>query len=431
MEARQSKPRLIQAVIDAFNLPDLRGKILFTLAILILFRFIANVPVPGVDSGKLAELFSGAGSEFMDILDLFSGGALRKASIASLGVYPYITASIIMQLLVPVIPRLQALAKEGDSGREKINMYTHWLTVPLAALQGYGQMMLLHRSGIIEWSTLTVVTTVVSLVACTMLLVWLGERITERGIGNGISLIIFGGIVVSMPQTIWQAYDFGLGSLIRLILLSVAIITLIVFVTEAYRRIPVHYSRSVFHGRRMYRQSGSTYIPLRVNMAGMIPLIFGMALVSLPVTICAFFFPDNSVSKTIQDVMAYDSWLYWLLFFFLVVGFAFFYTIVIFEQQNLAETLQKQGGFIPGIRPGRHTAEYLDQVISRITWGGALFLGGIAVMPFFSKWIAGVPDPTYMILGSAGALISVGVALDTMRQLESQLLMRRYEGFLK
>lgn len=446
MQSRQaSKPRLIQAMADAFSLPDLRRRLLFTLGILVLFRFLAQVPVPSIGPDALEaikRLFDPSeGNALFSMLNLLSGGAMSTFSIVAMGVYPYITATIIMQLLVPIVPRLRAIASEGEGGRERINLYTHWLMVPLAALQAWGQLTLMRdlliRNFQIDVPTtpLSLAAIIITLTAGTMLLVWLGELITERGIGNGISLLIFAGIVVSVPGAMWQSFDValdpvsGIANLLKLTAYSVAIIVLIVYVTEAYRQIPVHYSRSLFRGRRMYRQSGATHIPLRVNMAGMIPLIFALSIMTLPATIAGFF-PDNSMAITIRGWFDPTNWFYWFGYFVLVVGFTFFYTLVVFEQQNLAETLQKQGGFVPGIRPGRHTSRYLNQVIYRITWGGAFFLGVVAVAPYFSQWIAGV-QPGFMIISSAGALIAVGVALDTMRQLETQLLMRRYEGFLR
>ncbi|RLC93969.1 MAG: preprotein translocase subunit SecY [Chloroflexi bacterium] len=428
MRQRQaSRPRLLQALIDAFSLPDLRRRILFTLGILVVFRFVANVPLPGVDPEALDELFSQ--NQFLGMLDLFSGGAMRNFSVVAMGVYPYITASIIMQLLVPVIPRLQALSKEGEAGRNKINVYTHWLTVPLAALQGYAQMVLLSRGAdpaVEHGGALPTATMILALTAGTMFLVWLGELITERGIGNGVSMIIFAGIVAGLPQMVQRGFiakEEALG-LAGFAVLGLATVVLIVIFTEAHRRIPVHYSRSVFRGRRMYRQSGSTHIPLRVNTAGMIPLIFAMALMILPSTIASYF--TGGVADFFQNWA--DHWSYWLIYFLLVVGFAFFYTMVIFEQMELAETLQRQGGFIPGVRPGQATATYLNHVVTRITWGGALFLALVAVMPFIVRTITGVQ---VVALSSTALLIMVGVALDTMKQLEAQLVMRRYEGFLR
>jgi len=419
-------------MIDAFSLPDLRSRILFTLIILVIFRFIAHIPLPGVDVDALADLFDpeknpGTGS-LLGMLNLFSGGGMKVFSLVALGVYPYITASIIMQLLVPVIPRLQAIAQEGEDGRNKINRYTHWIMVPIAALQGYGQFVLLSHEGVIsQEGALPIAAMIISLTAGTVFLVWLGELITERGIGNGVSMIIFAGILAGLPQMVGQgeqAWGQNAGGLTGFILLSLATLVLIVVFTEAHRRIPVHYSRNIFRGRRMYRQSGSTHIPLRVNTAGMIPLIFAMSLVILPGVIASYF--QGGVAEFFQGWV--DHWSYWIVYFLLVVGFAFFYTTIVFEQMNLPETLQKQGGFIPGIRPGRNTAAYLSRVMNRITWGGALFLALVAIMPFIARLATGVE---ILALSSTAMLIVVGVALDTMKQLESQLLMRRYEGFLK
>ncbi len=397
MEQRQTRPRLIQAMIDAFSLPDLRGKILFTFLILVIFRFVAQVPAPGVDRDALAEVFKN--NQLIGMLDLFSGGAMRNFSVLAMGVYPYITATIVMQLLQPVIPQLMALSREGEAGRNKINMYTHWLAVPLAALQGYGQVVLLQREGVFgdggSVPPLAMAAMILSMVAGTMFLVWLGELITERGIGNGVSIIIFGGIVAGMPNLVARGglvWSTDWPGVVAFAVLGLATIWAIVVFTEAARRIPVHYSKSVFRGRRMYRQSGSTHIPLKVNSAGMIPLIFAMSLVMLP-GIIASYFPSSGSSISDGSGMAdflrwWDQgqwdWSWWLLYFLLVVGFSFFYTIVVFEQMNLADTLQKQGGFIPGVRPGPNTATYLSQVMSRITWAGALFLALVAVMPYLA-----------------------------------------------
>lgn len=426
VQQRQARPRLLQAMIDAFSLPDLRRRLLFTLGILVAFRFLAHIPVPGVNLDALEELFER--NQLLGMLDIFSGGAMRNFSIVAMGVYPYITASIIMQLLVPIIPRLQALSQEGEAGRNKINLYTHWLTVPLAALQGYAQLVLLSREdAVTQTGALPTAAIIFSLTAGTIFLVWLGELITERGIGNGVSIIIFAGIVAGYPEMIGRgqfAARENMAGLIAFAILGLATVLFIVIFTEAHRRIPVHYSRSVFRGRRMYRQSGSTHIPLRVNSAGMIPLIFAMALVILPGTVASYF--SGGVAEFFQDWT--DHWSYWLVYFLLVIAFAFFYTMVIFEQMNLADTLQKQGGFIPGVRPGRTTATYLSQVMTRITWGGALFLALVAVLPFIAQQATGVQ---VVALSSTALLIVVGVALDTMKQLEAQLLMRRYEGFLR
>ncbi len=436
MRPRQSRPKLLQAMFDAFSLPDLRRKILITAGILIIFRFIAHVPLPGVDLNALESLFER--NALLGMLDLFSGGAMRRLSVAAMGVYPYITASIIMMLLVPVIPRLQALSREGESGRNRINLITHWLVIPLAAISGYGQLVYLQREGVVsDVGALSMIAMVASMVAGTILLVWMGEMITEYGIGNGISIIIFGGIVAGLPTMIQQGFlaKDNFGGLVVYILMVVLTIAVIVVFTEAHRRIPVQYAKSVFRSGRMYRQSGSTHIPLRVNSSGMIPLIFAMSLVIFPGIVASYF--SNPIqpnfANTIMDVFNPNAPLplglfYWALYFLLAMGFTFFYTMVVFQQQDLPNTLQRQGGFIPGIRPGKNTATYLNGVINRITWGGALFLASIAVMPFVVRTITGIE---VIQLSSLGLLIMVGVVLDTMKQLEAQLVMRRYEGFIK
>ncbi len=438
MRQRQARPRLLQAMIDAFSLPDLRRRILFTIGILVAFRFVAHVPLPGVDIEALQELFES--NALLGMLDMFSGGAMRQLSIAAMGVYPYITASIIMTLLVPVIPKLQAISQEGEAGRQRINVVTHWLTVPLAGLAGYGQLVYFQREGVItSVSPLPMTAMVLSMIAGTMILVWLGELITEKGIGNGISIIIFAGIVAGYWDLVGRGFIVGgqgqWGGLAAYILIAIATIVLIVIFTEAHRRIPVQYAKSVFRGGRMYRQSGATHIPLRVNTAGMIPLIFAMSVVMFPGIIASYFVQgDTGFAYTIYQMFNPDSsylplnLVYWVLYFLLTIGFAFFYTMVMFQQQDLPGVLQRQGGFIPGIRPGKNTKDYLDGVIKRITWAGALFLALVAVIPFLAQQVTSVQA---IQLSSMGMLIVVGVVLDTMKQLEAQLIMRRYEGFIK
>ena len=432
-----SRPQLIQSMLDAMKVPDLRYKILFTFAMLLIFRFVAHVPVPGVDTQALSQAFRD--QALLGFLDLFSGGALSNLSVAALGVYPYITASIVMQILTPVMPGLKELSQEGEFGRQKINQYTHYLTVPIAFMQGWGQLTLLRSSGVLPGVdfglNLHTFAMMLSLVAGTMFLVWLGELITERGLGNGVSLIIFGGIVASLPQMLGRGFlenDY-VSTLITLGVIGFALIYIIVFFNEAQRRVPVQYGRSVFRGGRMQRQSGSSFLPIRVNTAGMIPLIFAFSIIILPGTIASYFNDPlsdgflNSIASFFASTLDPSNLPYWIAVFILVVMFTFFYTLVIFQQQNLAETLQRNGGFIPGIRPGLPTQEYLNRVIIRITWGGAFFLGGIAIVPYFVSELTGIQALT---LSSTSLLIMVGVALDTMRQLESQLLMRNYEGFL-
>ena len=434
-------PRLLQAAIDAFSLPDLRSKILFTLALLAIYRFAAHIPMPGIDQQALSNLFEN--NDLLGFLDLFSGGALRRMSIVALGVFPYITASIVMQLITPVFPKLQEMAREGESGRAKMSRIPHWLPVPIALAQGYGQLMLLQGSGVFAGSgfevgfygasLLPTVAALLSIVAGTLFLVWLGELITERGIGNGISLIIFSGIVAGFPGLLSQGFGsdnvLGIGFFA---IIGVGIIALIVMFNEAHRRIPVQYGRSIFRGGRMYRQSGATYLPLRINSAGMIPLIFAFSIVILPGTMATYFATTTGVvgdiARFFADLLIPTSPPYWIMVFILVVIFTFFYTLVVFNQQNLAENLQRNGGFVLGIRPGRPTQEYLNKVIVRITMGGALFLGFIAIVPYLASLIT---DVQAISLSSTSLLIMVGVGLDTMRQLEAQLMMRNYEGFLR
>ena len=437
-QQQSSRPQLIQSMIDAMRVPDLRAKILFTLAMLVVFRFVAQVPVPGVDTQALAQAFQQ--QALLGFLDLFSGGALSNLSVAALGVYPYITASIVMQILVPAIPSLKAISQEGDLGRQKINQITHYATVPIAFLQSWGQLTLLRQSGVLPGVdfglNIGTMAMLFSMVAGTMFLVWLGELISERGLGNGISLIIFGGIVANFPTVIGQGFleSDQMAGLLLLAIFGFGIIFVIVLFNEAQRRVPVQYGRSIYRGGQMQRQSGSTFLPLRVNSAGMIPLIFAFSIIILPATIFSYFQNPLSdsffaqMAKFFTDTLDPANLPYWIAVFFLVVIFTFFYTLVVFQQQNLSENLQRNGGFIPGIRPGRPTQEYLNRVIIRITWGGALFLGIIAIIPFF---VTQATDVRALTLSSTSLLIMVGVALDTMRQLEAQLLMRNYEGFIR
>ncbi|HLH72204.1 MAG TPA: preprotein translocase subunit SecY [Chloroflexota bacterium] len=425
---------MLQALKRALQLPDLRNKLIFTFAMLVVFRIIAHIPVPGVDPTRLAQLFQT--NQLMGMLNLFSGGSMTTFSIAAMGVYPYITAQIIMQLLGSTIPSLEELSREGEMGRQKINQYVNLLTVPLAALQAYGTGILLHSQGILANfglfgpATLQTIALIMSMTAGTVFLVWLGELITENGIGNGVSIIIFAGIVSRLPQMVGQSLVSG-GNYFALVVfavLGVFTVAAITVVQEAQRRIPVQYAKRI-RGNRMYGGQ-STHIPLRVNSAGMIPLIFAMSIMLLPGTVASYFAVApgivGQVASTIRDVFNATGAIYWTCYFLLVVMFTFFYTMVIFQQQNLAENLQKYGGFIPGIRPGRPTAEYLNRVLFRITILGAVFLGVIAILPFFAQGIS-----TTLILSSTGLLIVVGVVLDTMKQLEAQLMMRNYEGFIK
>ncbi len=435
------RPQLLQAAAAAFQQPAVRYKILFTLGMLLIFRFVAHVPVPGVDRDALQNTFDN--NAILGFLNIFSGGALENLSVAALGVYPYITATIVMQLATPMIPRLQALQQEGEAGRNKIQQYTHWLTVPLAVFQGYAQLVLIQQLGGITnigfsgGNALTTLATIISLVAGTMFLVWLGELISENGVGNGISLIILGGIVAGLPgligRNIFTGTSAALSGLFLLAFVAISVVAFIVLFQEAQRRLPVQYARSTFKGGRMYRQQGQSFIPLRVNTAGMIPIIFATSIMIFPPVVAQFVAQTVDISWLastagfFQNAFSPTAILYWAGIFFLVVIFAFFYTMVVFQQQNLAENLQRQGGFIPGIRPGRPTQEYITRVLVRITWGGAIFLGIVSVTPFLVTSLTGVQALT---ISAAGLLIVLGVVLDTMRQIEAQMMMRNYEGFI-
>jgi preprotein translocase subunit SecY len=437
---------LLNAAIDAFKIPDLRRKLLFTLGMLVAFRFIAHIPVPGADVAALQRVFQT--NQLAGFFDLFSGGALSSLSVAALGVYPYITAQIIMQIMQPAIPRLQEVAKEGESGRQKINQWTHWLTVPLAMFQAYGTPNLINFSTgggapIIknfgfDQDALGTLAIIISMTAGTLLLVWMGELITQYGVGQGVSIIIFGGIMARLPFQVFQGFAAGadFGALIMFGILAVVTVVAIIYIYEGQRRIPVQISKQI-RGNRVYG-GGTTHIPLKVNSAGMIPLIFASSMLILPWTISSYFVTNDtsilgittvgSIANAIYNTFnAGTSPVYWLLYFIMVVAFTFFYALVIFQQQNIAENLQRQNGFIPGIRPGRPTHQYLSGVLVRITVAGALFLGVVAVLPYIIKSGTGFQTLT---ISSTAVLIVVGVALDTMRQLEAQLIMRNYRGFI-
>jgi preprotein translocase subunit SecY len=444
---------MIQAVRSAFTLPDLRKKILFTLLILLIYRLAAHVPVPGVNQQALNNLFSqttGVGA-LANIINLLSGGAVSNFSVLAMGVYPYITAQIILQLLVGVIPALERMMKEeGSAGRKKMETYTYILTVPMAMLSGIGQVRLYSSSGGGEIirnfgfapdQLLPTMSVILTMTAGTFFAIWLGELITEQGIGQGLSIIIFGGIVARLPQniaTLLADPTKAAGSLIAFIIVVTLIVLVIVVVQEGERRIPVQYGKRV-RGRKVYG-GGSTHIPLKVNMAGMIPLIFAQSILTLPAIIAQIFAgsPDPGVANFFTQVVNIFSggrsslaFIYWGTYFLLVVGFTYFYTDVMVQQQNLPDTLQKQGGFVPGIRPGARTEEYLNGVTRRITLVGALFLGGIAIAPYFISITGLIENAVNFSILSTGLLIVVGVVLDTMRQLEAQLTMRHYEGFIK
>ncbi len=429
-----SRVPVFDALVDAFRAADLRNKILFTLGMLVVFRFLAHVPLPGVDQAQLATVL--ANNQLLSLLDLFSGGGLARFSVVALGVNPYINASIIMTLLNQTIPALERLTKEGEYGRNRINQYTRILTVPMAILQGIGVSVFMQRSGVIAnfglkdlALTLSILAT---LTAGTLLLMWLGELISENGIGNGISFIIFAGIVGRLPTTVAQTLQVQENVAILAVygVIAIGVIAAIIFIQEGQRRIPVQYAKRV-RGTRMY-SGGSTHIPLRVNSAGVIPIIFAISILLLPSQVAQYF--TNSETSWLRDLSTatvatfQNAFIYNSLYFLLTVAFTFFYTAFTFVPNDVADNIKRYGGFIPGIRPGRPTAEFLGRVVTRITIAGALFLGIVAVMPTVIGDLTGVQT---LRLGGTSILIVVGVVVETMKQLEAQLLMRSYEGFIR
>ncbi len=427
---------MIESLVQAFRAPDIRRKILFTLGILLIFRALTNVPVPNVDQAQLANLFQT--NQLLGLLDLFSGGGLATASIIGMGVNPYINASIIMQLMQGVIPSLGELAREGEYGRNRINQYTRLLTVPMAFAQGYGFSVLLSANGVIPASPLFSFETLallLSFTAGTILLMWLGELISERGLGNGISFIIFAGIVGRLPHTaapIATGPD-GLLRIIPFILIAIVVIAGVVFINEGQRRIPVQYASRV-RGRRMY-QGQTQYLPLKVTMAGVIPIIFAISILLFPAQIAQYFTASTidwvrSVANfVVTNLSQSNPLVYGALYFVLVVFFTYFYTAFQFRPDQTADYLRKNGGFIPGIRPGKPTEEFLSRVTNRITLGGALFLASLAVLPLVVT--AAIPGTQGLQLGGTSVLIVVSVVVETMKQLEAQMLMRHYEGFIR
>jgi len=426
--------QFIQPILTAFKIPDLRKKLLFTAGMLAVFRLAAHIPVPGVDLQALKHLF--AQNQLLSLLDIFSGGTLANFSVMALGLNPYINSSIIFQLLTMVFPRLEELSKEGEYGREKINQYTRILTVPLAAFQAIGMYVLLKNQGIASTaSPLNLLALVITMTTGTLLLMWIGELISENGIGNGISLLIFAGIVgrypVSLAQTITTAQTSNLFNLLVFVAMSLIVIIAIVIVDQASRRITVQYAKRI-RGNRMYAGQ-STHLPLRINQAGVIPIIFAVSLILLPSMIGRFLeqVPSPTISSLARILTrAFDpgGFVYNLSYFLLVIAFTYFYTAVTFNPQKIADEIKKYGGFIPGIRPGQPTADYLNKILTRITLAGAIFLGFIAILPSIALSLTGI---TTMMIGGTGILIVVSVVLETTKAIEAQLIMRSYEGFLK
>jgi len=427
---------VIQTFQNIFKVPELRKRVLFTLGVLVVFRIGSQIPTPGIDAKAMSEFFGQLSGTLFGLYNMFVGGAFEKASVFSLGIMPYISASIIIQLLGAVIPFFQRLQKEGEEGRRKITQYTRYGTVLIAALQALGTSVYLES---LNAQGVTVVPnpgvgfkllTMLTFTSGTIFIMWLGEKITERGIGNGISLIIFIGIIASFPTAVYDEIRLLLSGQrnffteIFLVAFMVAVIAAIVLVTRAQRRIPVQYAKRVV-GRKVYGGQ-ATHIPLSVNTAGVIPIIFAQSIMFAPSTLTSFF-PNSEFMQNIASLFNPGAILYSLVFGLLIVFFAYFYTAIVFNPVDLADNMRKYGGFIPGIRPGKNTSEFIDNILTRITLPGAIFFAIIAVLPYFLMNALNVQ----FYFGGTGLLIVVGVALDTLSQIESHLVTRHYEGFLK
>ena len=411
---------------NAWTVPELRRRVLFTALILALYRLGSFMPAPGVDSEAIKSYFSNQGSTVLGLLNLFSGSALSRFSLFALGIMPYVTASIILQLMTVVVPKFEQLQKEGEAGTAKITQYTRYLTIGLAVAQSVGYAFLFHRQGALQLNAGRLVLIVVTLTAGTALLMWMGELITKRGIGNGISLLIFASIITDAPTAINSWINSGATEKLFFPIVFIGVIVAVVFIQEGQRKIPIQYAKRMV-GRRE-TAGGATYMPLRVNMAGVIPVIFAAAVLAFPPTIGQFFpQTQNFINRHFQPAdfsyLAFEA--------FLIVVFCYFYTAVQFNPIDQADNLRKYGGYVPGIRPGPPTAQYLDRVLTRLTLPGSLYLALVAILPTVFISIFGFSLTSSSFLGGTSILIMVGVALDTMRQMESQMMMRSYEGFLK
>ena len=416
---------------DAFRLPDLKRRILFTLGVLFVFRLGAHIPTPGVDTAAMAQLFGGNNSGVLDFLNLFSGGALQRFSIFSLGVAPYINSSIVMQLLVVIFPYLEKLQKDNTEGRKKIVQWTRYGSVLFAVVQGVGMTAWLGSLGIFSGSFFSALLVVTTLTAGSIAVMWMGEELSDHGIGNGISLLIFAGIVARIPEAVMQSWSMVRVGQLNLLALLVGLILMVIVVAgcimlqEGQRRLPVQYAKRVV-GNKVYGGQ-STFIPLRVNQSGVIPIIFAQSLLVFP-SVLAGFFGDGSVGRFVRALFEPNSLFYIICYVALIIFFAYFYTAVVFNPTDIANNMKKYGGFILGIRPGQPTADYITKVMERITLGGAVFLAIVALVPNFMSSIMGIKS---FYFGGTAVLIVVGVALDTVHQIEAQLLMRHYDGILR
>jgi len=421
---------VINSFQQALKIGDLRKKLLFTLFMLLIFRIGAHLPIPGINAEAMAQLLQG---QLFGFFDIISGGAFKRFSIFAMSITPYINASIIMQLLTVVIPKLEELNKEGEEGRKKIAQYTRYGTVVLGFIQAIGMVVALKQAGAIDHpGFVSYMVIAISLTAGTAMLMWIGEMITENGIGNGISLIIFCGIVARIPSQINGVAQevsggiIGFFNVILLIVVVLAVIVAVVAMNEGQRRLPIQYAKRLV-GRRMYGGQ-STFLPLKVNAAGVIPIIFAMSLCMFPATIGSWMPQTSGFNVFLDQYFNTGSVLYNLFYAALIIFFTYFYVAIIFNPMDVADNIKKNGGFVPGIRPGRPTAEYIDKILSRLTLAGGIFLALIAVLPNFVIALTGV---TSLWFGGTALLIVVGVALDTMKQIESHLLLRSYEGFVK
>jgi preprotein translocase subunit SecY len=430
----------LSVFINAFRTVDVRKKLLFTLAMVVVYRLGATTPTPGVDFAAVNKCVSFVkGSDLLGIVNLFSGGALLKLSVFALGIMPYITASIILQLLTVVIPRLERLKDEGQAGQAKITQYTRYLTIGLAVLQSTGIIALARTPGrllngcpeqlIPNQSVFTILTMVICMTAGTAVVMWLGEMITERGVGNGMSILIFTSIISALPGQFAAVVTLhGWFAFAAVCVIGIALIVAVVFVEQAQRRIPVQYAKRMV-GRKMYGGT-STYIPLKVNMAGVIPVIFASSLLYIPVLVAQLSGSTAGWAQWVNTTFSRgDHWVYLVTYFALIVFFSFFYAEITFDPYQVADNTKKYGGFIPGIRPGKPTAEYLNYVLTRLEGAGSLYLATIATLPFIGFGFLGVTNQ--FIFGGTSLLIVVGVGLDTVKQIESQLQQRSYEGFLR
>ena len=418
------------------KIPELRNRILFSAGILAVYRIGIFVSTPGVDRVALGKAFAGLGGTLFGIFNMFSGGAFEQASIFALGIMPYVSSSIIMQLLAVVVPTLERLQKEGEQGRRKINQYTRYGTIVLSVIQGFGVAnFLVHGPGGMQVvdnpGPMFYFTTILTLTAGTTFIMWLGEQVTERGIGNGISLIIFGGIVARFPSAILETFSFVKSEMLQplnmlvLVAILLGVVAMIIFFEQAQRRIPVQYAKRLV-GKKTYAGQ-STHLPLKINTSGVIPPIFASSLLMFPATI-ANFVPGGYLEK-MQQFLRMDAWFYNTVYVLLIIFFCYFYTAVTFNPVDVADNMKKYGGYIPGIRPGKKTAEYIDRVLSRITFGGALYISTVCVLPTILMNKFDAPQALASFFGGTSILIVVGVALDTVRQIESHLITRHYDGF--